>query len=102
MDRSGKQCGLGMVQLSKLSEEERDLLRELVDTEAFAVLVNKMLPVLIEARAERVLTQTITTQADLLALAVTRAEFDGAKRLAMDVAKLKEQLLAPRKSSAPR
>lgn len=91
-----------MVQLNKFSEEERDLLRELVDTEAFAVLVNKLLPVLIEVRADRVLTQNITTQADLLTLALNRAELDGAKRLAMDVAKLKEQLLGPRKSSAPR
>lgn len=77
-------------------------MRELVDMEAFVVLVNKVLPVLIEARVDRVLTQNITTQTDLLTLGIARAELDGAKRLAMDVAKLKEQLLGPRKSSAPR
>lgn len=83
----------------KLTEEEADVLGELVNSEGFVVLVEKLLPMLLEARAERVLTQTLAEQQDLLKLALSRAELDGARKLSTDIGKLKE--LSKRKTSAP-
>lgn len=83
----------------KLTDEEADFLSELISSEGFAVLVNKVLPVLIEARANRVLTQSIAEQHDLLKLAIERAEYDGAKKFAKDIGELKQ--LVTRKTNAP-
>lgn len=83
----------------KLTEDEADVLGELVNSEGFVVLVEKLLPMLLEARAERVLTQTLAEQQDLLKLALSRAELDGARKLSTDIGKLKE--LSKRKTSAP-
>jgi len=83
----------------KLTDEQAEALADFVDTEAFVVLTQIVLPQLIEARAERVLTQTVAEQQDLLKLALTRSELDGAKRLAMDIGKLKEH--AKKATSAP-
>lgn len=89
-----------MVQLKgKLSDEEAEALSDLMDTEGFAVLVTKILPMLNEARVERVITQTVAEQSDLLKLGLARAELDGARKLAKEIASLKN---VARKTSAPR
>ena len=79
-----------------LSDEQAELLAELVDSEGFVILTTKVLPVLLEARVARVLTQTVESQTDLFPLALERAKLDGAKKLAKDIAELPR-----RKASAP-
>lgn len=83
----------------KLTDDEADLLSELISSDGFTVLANKVLPALLEARVARVLTQSIADQSDLLKLAIERAEYDGAKKFAKDIGELKQ--LVTRKTNAP-
>lgn len=73
----------------KLSEEQKELFLELMSSESFELLVTKIVPVLIEDRAHRVLTQQVDSDSDLLKLAIKRAEYEGAKRLLADLEGLK-------------
>jgi len=72
----------------RLTEDEKDVFTELVKSEGFILLLDKILPALIAARGDRVLTQSVNEQSDLLKLALVKAEFDGCKKLAADVANL--------------
>ena len=75
-----------------LKIEEREAIAEMLDSEGFRVLVKKILPALIEFKRERLFSQTLTEPNSFTQLALTRAEVDGAKRLATDMVELKKFL----------
>ena len=81
-----------MLKQAKLTLDESEQLVELLDMDGFKVLVNKVLPALLEGRRQRLFSQELTTVESFTKLALLRAEIDGAKRLAVDVADLKKAL----------
>lgn len=81
-----------MLKQAKLTLDESEQLAELIDMDGFKVLVNKVLPALLDSRRQRLFSQELTTVESFTQLAMLRAEIDGAKRLAADVADLKKAL----------
>jgi hypothetical protein len=81
-----------MLKAAKLSIEEKEALFDAIDTEGFRVLVNKIIPALLERKRTRVLTQTLIDQDSFTSLALARAELDGARALQADLAELKKHL----------
>jgi hypothetical protein len=76
----------------KLSMDDREQLNELLDQEGWKVLVEQVLPQLIEAKRERVFTQPLTKSDDFTNLALLVTEIEGARTLAADVRELKKFL----------
>jgi hypothetical protein len=76
----------------KLSMDDREQLNELLDQEGWKVLVEQVLPQLIEAKRERVFTQPLTKSDDFTNLALLVTEIEGARKLAADVRELKKFL----------
>jgi hypothetical protein len=74
----------------KLGEEEAEALEDFLDSDSYKVLVDKVLPALIDQCNSRILNIQVTDQQALLRLAILKAEYDGAKRLAADIKALKK------------
>jgi hypothetical protein len=72
--------------------DDREQLNELLDQEGWKVLVEQVLPQLIEAKRERVFTQPLTKSDDFTNLALLVTEIEGARKLAADVRELKKFL----------
>ncbi len=73
----------------RLTETEKEAFLELLTSEGYSTLVTKILPTLLEDRATRVITQNVDSQESLLILAMKRAEYEGSKKLAAEIADLK-------------
>jgi hypothetical protein len=69
----------------KLNQEEAEQLEEVADLVGFKVFVKKVLPKLIEARVERLLSQNIDDSFDITKLALLKSELEGARKLASDI-----------------
>ena len=76
----------------RMSADEAEQLEELINSDGFAVLLKKVLPALIEVRRERVFTQDLTEAEAFTKLAILKAEADGGKKLATEIAELKKIL----------
>lgn len=74
----------------KLNEEQKDLMLEMLDSDGFKLLCEKIIPVLIKQKQDRAFSLHIASEADLLILAVAKSKVDGAQDLANDIASLKK------------
>lgn len=76
----------------KLSIDEREQLDELLDQEGWKVLVEQVLPQLVEAKRAGVFTQTLTKTEDFTRLALLVTELEGMRKLMSDIQELKKFL----------
>ena len=75
---------------SSLTLDEQDAILEIFDMPGYKVLVSKLLPALLRNKQTRILHHPILKSDDFTALALLRAEFDGAKNLIKDISELKK------------
>ena len=76
----------------KLSVDEAEQLEEVMSLDGFKVLVEHIIPALIEAKQARLLSHPLTKTEDFTELAMLRKEVDGAWKLAADLKELKKHL----------
>ena len=74
----------------KLNEEEKDAILEMLDSDGFKLLCERILPVLIKQKQDRAFSLHIANEADLLILAVAKSKAEGAQDLLNEVASLKK------------
>lgn len=92
LDYSGPYTGIVMI---KLNIEQRDALFELTDSEGYKVLVEHVLPQLLDQEATKVLHLRLDNLNDSHTLAIELANYQGAKALIGKLATLKDYLKKP-------
>lgn len=79
----------------KLSIEEREALFEMSDSDGYKILVNRVIPQLLEANASKVLGASLDNSEIAHNLLVDTAKLQGAKELAGKLGTLKQYLKKP-------
>jgi hypothetical protein len=74
----------------KLTQEEQDIISEVIDSDLWPVL-NKVLEQGVERPRENVLNHHVNTEADVFQLALLKAKLEGAQSLLLYFAGLKKR-----------
>jgi len=77
----------------KLTEEEKDQMLEMLESDAFKLLCEKILPAFVERKKIRAFSLSITSEADLIALAISKSKAEGAQDLALEIESLKKLVI---------